>query len=237
MQGHIHSGWERLIHFSSALTSQHHSESETLKIRGFLNSKQDILHGDTGQVPLSSPVPTLLHGGGLGPHSDSLVSTWPHPGCRFHLCFWLTSQFVPQQTQLPTAAGGGVKPLERPSGFTLYLKSIQVYIPLDCEWRFLWLLSISAVNRMNRRSWASKDARSQVLSGGSQFRNSRQEPRGRDWNRDHRGVFCTELLPKACSVFFLTQPKTTCPGLAPYSVGWALPHWLSVKIQTCVQPI
>lgn len=123
MQGHIHSGWEWLSHFSSALISQHHSESETLKIRGLLNSKQDSLHSDTRQVLLSIPVPTLIHGGGIGSHSDSLVSDMAPSWVLFSPVFLTDFPFTsPANTNCPQLLGGE-KPLESPSSARLYIVS------------------------------------------------------------------------------------------------------------------
>ena len=33
----------------------------------------------------------------------------------------------------------------------------------------------------------------------------------------------TGLLPLACSVCFLIEPRSTSPGMAPPTMGWALP--------------
>ena len=51
------------------------------------------------------------------------------------------------------------------------------------------------------------------------------EPGDRSWCRIHRGVLLTGLLPVACSACFLIELRTTSPGLAPPTMGWALPHW------------
>jgi len=51
-----------------------------------------------------------------------------------------------------------------------------------------------------------------------------QGPGGRSWRRDHGGVLLTSLLPMANSVYFLTECRTTCPKVAPPTMGWALPH-------------
>ena len=49
-----------------------------------------------------------------------------------------------------------------------------------------------------------------------------QECEGRSWCRGHGGVLPTDLLLMVCSVCFLTEPRTTSPGMVPPTVGWAL---------------
>ena len=57
------------------------------------------------------------------------------------------------------------------------------------------------------------------------------ESGGRSWCRGHGGVLLTGLLPMACSACFLVEPRTTSPGMALPTMGWALPHWwLIVKM-------
>ena len=51
-----------------------------------------------------------------------------------------------------------------------------------------------------------------------------QEPRGRSWCRSREGVLLTGLLLMACSACFLTEPRTTCPGMTPPTMDWALLH-------------
>lgn len=33
----------------------------------------------------------------------------------------------------------------------------------------------------------------------------------------------------ACLAYFLIEPRTTCPAMAPPIKGWALPHWSLIK--------
>lgn len=54
--------------------------------------------------------------------------------------------------------------------------------------------------------------------------NSWREPWGRNCSRDHRRILFTVLLLTACSACFVTAPGTICPGVAPPTVGWGLPH-------------
>jgi hypothetical protein len=56
-----------------------------------------------------------------------------------------------------------------------------------------------------------------------------QELGGRSWCRGHGRVLLTGLLPLACSACFLIEPRTTSPGLAPPTMGWALPSWSLIK--------
>ena len=64
----------------------------------------------------------------------------------------------------------------------------------------------------------------------SQDRNSsragiwRQELMQRPWR-----VLLTGLLLMTCSTCFLIEPRTTCLGVAPPTVGWALHHLSLVK--------
>jgi hypothetical protein len=39
-----------------------------------------------------------------------------------------------------------------------------------------------------------------------------------------RGVLLTGLLLKACSAYFLIEPRATNPGMASPIMVWALPH-------------
>lgn len=54
------------------------------------------------------------------------------------------------------------------------------------------------------------------------IRNSRQEPRGRNWSRACGGVVLASLLSMAPLPYFLIYRRTTCPAVAP--VGWVLQH-------------
>ena len=52
-----------------------------------------------------------------------------------------------------------------------------------------------------------------------------QDPRSRSWYRGHGGILPTDLLPIACSVHLLIEPKTKSPRTAPLTMNWALLHW------------
>ena len=65
---------------------------------------------------------------------------------------------------------------------------------------------------------------------GSQDRKSyRAGTWGRSWYRGRGGVLFTDLLIMACSACFLTEPRTTSPGMAPPAMGWTLPHQSLIK--------
>jgi hypothetical protein len=42
-------------------------------------------------------------------------------------------------------------------------------------------------------------------------------------------VLLTGLLLTVCSACFLIKPRTTSPGMAPPTIGWALPHQSPIK--------
>ena len=45
----------------------------------------------------------------------------------------------------------------------------------------------------------------------------------------HGGVLLIGFLSMACSACFLTEPRTTSPGMAPQTIGWALPTQSLIK--------
>jgi hypothetical protein len=49
----------------------------------------------------------------------------------------------------------------------------------------------------------------------------------------HGGVLLTGLLPIPSSACFLIVPRITIPGMAPSTMGWALPYQLPVKKMPC----
>ena len=51
-----------------------------------------------------------------------------------------------------------------------------------------------------------------------------QEPGGRSWFRGQERVLLSGLLLMAWSPCFLIQPRTSSPGVAPPTMGWALLH-------------
>lgn len=68
---------------------------------------------------------------------------------------------------------------------------------------------------------------------GSQGRNSKQEPGGENWNREH-GEECCSLAWSSWDVLcFFRHPWTTCPGTIPPTLYWVLPCQPSLK--ACLQ--
>ena len=47
---------------------------------------------------------------------------------------------------------------------------------------------------------------------------------GRSWCRGHGEVLPTDLLPLAC-----LEPRTSSLGMAPPTMGWALPYWSLIE--------
>lgn len=45
----------------------------------------------------------------------------------------------------------------------------------------------------------------------------------------HGGMLLVDLLTVACSAWFLLLPRTSCPGVEPPTVGWALSHWSLIE--------
>jgi len=60
------------------------------------------------------------------------------------------------------------------------------------------------------------------ITKGSQDWNSSRSG-SRSWCRGHGGMSLTGSLPLARSACFLIEPRTTSPGRAPPTMGWALP--------------
>jgi hypothetical protein len=65
---------------------------------------------------------------------------------------------------------------------------------------------------------------SKEVRTGTQAGTWRQELMQRPWR-----VLLTGLLLMTCSTCFLIEPRTTCLGVAPPTVGWALHHLSLVK--------
>ena len=59
------------------------------------------------------------------------------------------------------------------------------------------------------------------------------KPGGRSWCRGHGEVLLTGLLYITRSAWLLIEPRTLSPGMAPPTVGWALPHWSWRKVAYC----
>lgn len=63
-----------------------------------------------------------------------------------------------------------------------------------------------------------------------QSRNSKDEPGGRNWRKDHGGCCWPAYFPCLTQLAFLTQPKTICSGLPLPTVSWDLPYQSLSKI-------
>jgi hypothetical protein len=81
-----------------------------------------------------------------------------------------------------------------------------------------------------KRVYLAHTSTSLFITEGHQDRNShragiwRQELMQRSWR-----VLLTGLLPMACSGCVFTEPRTTSPGVAPPTMGSALPHQSLIK--------
>lgn len=82
--------------------------------------------------------------------------------------------------------------------------------------RCVWLTGHSAVHGRPRQEFETETWR--------------REPGSRNWSRDLGVMPLTALLPKTCSVSFLTYPSSTCPGTGHYP-QWAglFPQQLLIK--------
>lgn len=63
---------------------------------------------------------------------------------------------------------------------------------------------------------------SQFIMNGNQGRNLRQESVGRNWNTDPGITLLNSLLIVVYSACLIIQSSTTCPMVAPPTVGWVL---------------
>jgi hypothetical protein len=70
-------------------------------------------------------------------------------------------------------------------------------------------------------SSSRKEVRTETYTG--------QELGSRSWCRSHGGVVLTGLLPLPCSAYFLLEPRTTSPEMAPPTMGWALSAWSVIE--------
>lgn len=67
-------------------------------------------------------------------------------------------------------------------------------------------------------------SRSQIIPGGSPGRNS-----SRNGSRNHREALLAGLLTGSYSADIHRQPRSTCLGMVPPEVDWALPHQSSSR--------
>lgn len=80
----------------------------------------------------------------------------------------------------------------------------------------LSLVSATVINTMTKSIlWEERVYSAYRLKSvieGSQDRNPKQEPRCRNWVRDHGGAMLAALCPLTCLATFLIQPRLTCCG-------------------------
>jgi hypothetical protein len=94
----------------------------------------------------------------------------------------------------------------------------------------LWWNAMTQKQVGEKRVHLAYTSISQSIIEGNQDRNShgagtwKQKPIQRPWRR-----MLTGLLPIAWSACFLIEPRTTSPGMAPPTMGWALPHQSVIK--------
>jgi hypothetical protein len=62
-----------------------------------------------------------------------------------------------------------------------------------------------------------------ITKGSQDWNSSRSGSRRQELIQRPWRVLLTGLLPLACSICFLIEPRTTSPGMAPPTRGWALP--------------
>lgn len=110
---------------------------------------------------------------------------------------------------------------------TLFLRISDVYTK-ECDHIHCSSVLLYCCDRTDQSNWRRKGcipsctSKYWPIAERSRIRNSRQEPGFRNWNRDHGGMWLTGLFPLTCSAIFLTQPRSTCPGITLPTMGWSL---------------
>lgn len=89
---------------------------------------------------------------------------------------------------------------------------------------FLPIVLIEARSNLERKGFTSPLRLKSIMEGG-QGRSLEAEI----GSREHEEILLTGLLLLDSSVRFIIQPRTTCPGLAPRIVRWALPYQSLIK--------
>jgi hypothetical protein len=56
-----------------------------------------------------------------------------------------------------------------------------------------------------------------------------QEPGGRSWCKGQEDWCLLACFPCLAQIVFLIEPKTTSSGMAPPTMGWALPPWSLIE--------
>lgn len=120
--------------------------------------------------------------------------------------------------------GDSVMSLRRPLGHGIVVRCLSsVFAVFYCCDKLPW----------SKATWRVKDlfpsTDNPIPSGRKVRADSRQKPGGRNWSKDHGVMLLIGLLLVACSVGLFMQSRTTCLGLAPPTVTWALPHQSLVR--------
>lgn len=104
-----------------------------------------------------------------------------------------------------------------------------VWRPWECPIFAFCSCNIMSKDNLGRKGyiWLSQ---SQSITKGSQGRNSRWEPGGGHWSRDHGRMLFIVLL-SSCWLWLLSYTtQDHRPGTAQPTVGWALLHLLAIKM-------
>lgn len=113
-----------------------------------------------------------------------------------------------------------------------WLFSPSQHRPLNFKGTVFWDLCFSLVSvaawpkATHRRKGFFLSLRSQLISEGSEGRNSRQEPGGRKWSRGHAGY---GLAPYGFHCHLPYTPRTTCPGVVLLTVACVFPYRSRIK--------
>jgi hypothetical protein len=139
------------------------------------------------------------------------------------MCFPLPAHFPPGYDAAMRAASGSVSHYLWERTFFSYQKNC-------LSQGYIGVMTPMAKNNSERKGliWLTLPHHCS-LSGVRTGTHTGQESGGRCWCRGHGGVLLTGLLPTACSVCFLIERRTTSPGMAPPTMGWALPHPSLIK--------
>jgi hypothetical protein len=85
------------------------------------------------------------------------------------------------------------------------------------------------------RVYSAFTSRSLFITKGRQDRNSnragtwRQELMQTPWRDAAYWLASRGLHHVACSACFFIEPRTTCPGMGPLTIGWAFPCWSLIE--------
>jgi hypothetical protein len=80
---------------------------------------------------------------------------------------------------------------------------------------------------LGRKGFTSLTVPSKIHHQKQQLKQGRDPEAAADTEAKEGAAYC--LLPMACSTCFLIEPRTTCPGMSPPTMGWALLHQSLIK--------